>query len=150
MRSTVTTVIEGADPAAVFALVETLDRYPAWMRLVHRVEPVDSAPHTWDVELRARVGPFTRSKRLRMERTECVVHDLVRFERVADEGRDHAEWTLTTTLAAVEDGTRVQAELFYGGELWAGDGILRRVLDDEIRRAKTALVSLLDERSPTP
>ncbi|MEJ7722520.1 MAG: hypothetical protein WKF58_19745 [Ilumatobacteraceae bacterium] len=44
----------------------------------------------------------------------------------------------------------MQAELFYGGELWAGDGILRRVLDDEIRRAKTALVSLLDERSPTP
>lgn len=120
------------------------------MRLVHRVEPVESVPHTWDVELRARVGPFTRSKRLRMVRAEYVAHELVRFERVAVDGRDHAEWTLTTTLAAVEDGTRVQAELFYGGELWTGDGILRRVLDDEIRRAKTALVSLLDERSPTP
>jgi len=136
--------------AAVWPHVDSLDRYPAWMRLVHRVEPVESVPHTWDVELRARVGPFTRSKRLRMERAEYVAHELVRFERVAVDGRDHAEWTLTTTLAVVEDGTRVQAELFYGGELWTGDGILRRVLDDEIRRAKTALVSLLDERSPTP
>ncbi len=136
--------------AGVWPHVESLDRYPAWMRLVHRVEPVDALPHTWDVELRARVGPFTRSKRLRMERTEYVPHERVRFERVGVDGRDHAEWTLTTTLAGVEDGTRVQAELFYGGELWAGDGILRRVLDDEIRRAKTALVSLLDERSPTP
>lgn len=136
--------------AAAWPHVESLDRYPPWMRLVHRVEPVDALPHTWDVELRARVGPFTRSKQLRMERTEYVPHERVRFERVAVDGRDHAEWTLTTTLADVEDGTRVQAELFYGGELWSGDGILRRVLDDEIRRAKTALVSLLDERSPTP
>ena len=72
------------DAATVFARVDELHDYPAWMSLVHRAEPLgadgDGRP-MWQVELRARVGPLARSKRLRMVRT---LHDpdggQVRFE----------------------------------------------------------------------
>lgn len=141
-----------APPPLVWPHVERLERYPSWMRLVHRAEVCDPLPPTegdgspalpaWEVELRARIGPFARSKRLRMVRT---VHDPqrhVRFERAELDGRDHADWTLSTTLAATPSGSVVTAELRYGGELWTG-GILERVLQDEIRRAKAALAELV-------
>ena len=57
-------------PDDVFAVVDDLDDYPAWMPLVHRAVPAPGAA-AWDVELRATVGPFARSKRLRMVRSEC-------------------------------------------------------------------------------
>ena len=31
--------IDGADPTQVFEQVASLERYPAWLRMVHRVEP---------------------------------------------------------------------------------------------------------------
>ena len=55
---------------AVLGYVRELDRYTEWMPLVHSAVPESgSAPAAWSVELRARVGPFARSKRLRMVRT---------------------------------------------------------------------------------
>jgi hypothetical protein len=48
----------------------------------------------WDVELRARLGPLARSKRLRMVRT---VRDpetfTATFERDQADGRNHSPWT---------------------------------------------------------
>ena len=75
-----TTADEGDDQRVVprararrelFDQVATLDRYPPWMRLVHRVTPMPPTTlgPAWWVELRARVGPFARSKQLRMVRT---------------------------------------------------------------------------------
>ncbi len=132
-----------APPRSVWPHVEMLDRYPPWMRLVHRVEavdPIDGNP-AWDVELRAKVGPFARSKRLRMARTACSEGSFVRFERAEFDGRDHAEWTLSTTLIGSETGSVVAAELFYGGDLWTG-GVLERVLEQEIRQAKSSLLDV--------
>lgn len=139
-------------PERVWPHVELLDRYPPWMHLVHRVHRLgdDNGEPVWDVELRARVGPFTRSKRLRMRRTIHEHGRFVRFERVEHDERDHAAWTLSTTLEGDESSTTVRADLYYGGELWAGDGLLRRVLDDEIQRAKSRLSALLSQESPTP
>jgi len=144
MRSTVTTVIEGADPGAVFQQVETLDRYPAWMRMVHRVEADGSeeGQPAWQVELRARVGPFARSKRLRMVRTIFEPPTHVRFERVQDDDRDHAEWILEATVGPDAGGTELIMDLEYTGDLW-GDALLRPLLDDEVRRGKRALQSLV-------
>ena len=58
MQIPVELIIENATPADVFGHLATLDRYPSWMRLVHRVEPVepDEGRPAWWVELRARVG----------------------------------------------------------------------------------------------
>jgi Polyketide cyclase / dehydrase and lipid transport len=144
MHTTVSMPIDGVSAADVFAHVDTLDRYPAWMRLVHRVEELapDNGRPAWQVQLRARVGPFARSKQLRMVRTVHQPDHHVRFERIQEDGREHAAWILGVTIDDTPSGAQLVTELIYGGALW-GSAILQRVLDDEIRRGKAALRSLV-------
>ena len=144
MHTTVELFIPDATTDDLFEQVASLDRYPAWMRLVHRVEPLepDAGRPAWRVQLRARVGPFARSKQLRMVRTELEPGRRVRFERIQDDERDHAEWVLTATVAPRDGGASVTTELTYTGGLW-GTGVLQRILDDEIRRGKDALAGLV-------
>jgi hypothetical protein len=144
MQTTATLDIDGASAAELFEHVATLDRYPAWMRLVHRVEalPPDDGRPAWRVELRARVGPFARSKQLRMVRTVHEPPHRVRFERVQDDDRDHAAWILGANVSDVDGGSRLVTELSYSGKLW-GSAVLERVLEDEIRRGKEALTGLV-------
>ncbi len=97
------------DPDRLYRLVSDLTDYPAWMLLTHRVEAdvrgTDGLA-AWNVELRARVGPFARSKRLRMVRT---VHDgaarRVRFERVEIDGRRHSDWVLNACVVSAPDAS---------------------------------------------
>ncbi len=140
MQTSVELFIEGASQSDVFAHVDVLDRYPPWMRLVHRVEalPPDDGLLAWWVELRARVGPFARSKQLRMVRTAIEPDRFVRFERVQPDERDHANWILEVRLENAPRGTNVTTRLEYTGTLWTG-GVLTRVLDDEIRRGQDGL-----------
>ena len=142
MKATISEIIEGATPDTLFEEVATLDRYPPWMRLVHRVTPMepDEGRLAWWVELRAKVGPFARSKQLRMVRTVFEPPRRVRFERVQRDDRDHAEWILTAEVAeaAQDGGTRLTMRLEYTGELWSAS-ILGRILDDEVRRSSAAL-----------
>ena len=146
MRSS-PSVLVPAPPPDVFEYVARLDAYPAWLRLVHEVELVAEQPQpAWDVELRARVGPFARSKRLRMRRTEIEPDVRAVFERHEIDGRDHAMWALTVELSPVDEQTLLTMHLAYDGSLWTA-GLLDRVLDDEVRRARTQLVNLL---APTP
>ena len=144
MHTTVRLLIEGAAAPDVFAHVATLDRYPAWMRLVHRVDPSepDDGRPTWRVELRARIGPFARSKQLRMVRTEYEPDHHARFDRVQDDDREHAEWTLEATVDEADGGAALTTALTYTGRLW-GSAALQRVLDEEIRRGKVALRDLV-------
>jgi hypothetical protein len=144
MHTNVELLIPGATPADVFEHVATLDRYPAWMRLVHRVEelPPDDGRPAWRVELRARVGPFARSKQLRMVRTELDPGHRARFERIQDDERDHAAWVLMATVSPAAGGASVRTELTYTGGLW-GSSVLQRVLDEEIRRGKDSLRGLV-------
>ena len=140
-------------PCAVdelWAHVESLERYPRWMRLVHDVEVMAPDPHgpAWSVELRARVGPLARSKRLRMVRT---AHDVVGerrravFERVELDGRRHSPWTLTVDAAPAGPGeSRLEMALDYAGSLWSG-GVLQRILDDAIRDGRDELRRLVTE-----
>jgi hypothetical protein len=116
-----------APASAVFRHIARLEAYPAWLRLVHEVELVCEQPRpAWEVELRARVGPFARSKRLRMERTQL------------------AAWTLRAELEPVDGGaaTTLTMHLAYDGSLWSG-AVLGKVLDDEIKRARHTLVALV-------
>ena len=83
----------------LFELVDDLSTYPQWNGLVHTAvaEPGD-AP-VWDVELRARLGPLARSKRLRMVRTvRDPVSLTVRFERDQADGRNHSPWVLRAAI----------------------------------------------------
>ncbi len=141
----------------VFALVDDLGAYPAWMDLVHEVNelaPVDDR-RCWDVELQAQVGPFARSKRLRMVRVVCESPRRVVFERAEVDGRRHSSWVLAATLGAepVPDGeptaTRLTMRLTYGGSLWTG-AVLQRVLDDHVERGAATLRALLTDVGPSP
>jgi hypothetical protein len=132
-------------PAELFDHVATLDRYPPWMGLVHAAERVadDAGDPAWSVELRTRVGPLARSKRLRMVRTEVVPDRLARFERREVDGRRHSPWVLVATVEPSDGGaSRLVMHLTYGGSLWTG-GILQRVLDEEIRRGSERLLALV-------
>ena len=131
----------------VFGFVERLDRYPAWMELVHDVVPVDDPDHpAWEVELRAQVGPFARSKRLRMARTVHVEPIMAVFERAEIDGREHSPWVLRSALSEVEGGTELKMTLVYGGSLWTG-AVLQRVLDDHVERGAAALAALVAPRT---
>jgi hypothetical protein len=141
-------VIAPCAPAELFPFVDDLAAYPPWMRLVHAVTALppdaDGRP-AWQVELRARVGPLARSKRLRMVRTVHRPDAEVVFERAEVDGRAHSAWVLTATLAATDPGTRLDVGLHYGGGLWTG-GVLERVLRDEIERGRRRLLELVAAR----
>lgn len=141
-------VVAPCTPGELYPFVDDLAAYPPWMRLVHAVTdlgPDDSGRPAWQVELRARVGPLARSKRLRMVRTVHRPDTEVVFERAEVDGRAHSAWILTATLAPADSGTRLDVNLQYGGGLWTG-GVLERVLRDEIDRGRDRLLELVTAR----
>lgn len=151
MRSSQSVII-ASPPSVVFPFVSTLDQYPNWLPLVHTVEPTATADGevgpSWVVEIRARVGPFARSKRLRMTRTTHDDATAAEFERAELDGRDHARWSLRAELAdltsALGPQTRVTMHLAYDGSLWGG-ALLERVLDEEIKRGRAGLAALVSD-----
>jgi len=132
-------------PAALFAWVDDLSRYPDWLDIVPRA--VAASPHAhdvgpaWSVDLRGRFGPFARSKRLRMVRTACEPHRHARFERVEHDGRDHSPWVLDAEVEGTADASRLTMRLHYGGRLWMP--ALDRLLADEIERSRPRLLARL-------
>ena len=101
--------------------------------------PDDPGP-AWSVDLRGRLGPFARSKRLRMART---VHEpgRVRFERVEHDGRQHSPWVLSADISPIDGGSRLRMHMHYGGSLVGP--LIERLLADEITRSRPRLLALL-------
>ncbi len=126
-----------ATPAELFAVVGDISTYPEWLDVVSHVEATEESD-AWLVTLKARVGPFSRSKRLRMVRT---IHDPgsvseVRFERREIDGKEHSDWVLAATVQPAEGGdptqrSTVSLELDYDGAMWSGllDGVLGAAAD---------------------
>ena len=133
------------EPNALFAWIEDLGEYPRWLEIVPRAEPVVAHPDddgpAWSVDLRGRLGPFARSKRLRMVRTRHDPPRTVRFERVEHDGRTHSPWILDATVVDTPEGSRLTMHLHYGGRLWASP--LDRLLTDEITRSRPRLLALV-------
>lgn len=129
-------------PGELFGWIDDLSLYPSWMGLVHRAEAIEPRGDNprWNVELRARVGPFARSKRLVMARTICEPDHRVVFERDETDGRQHSVWRLAAHVAEQGSGSSLLMELHYGGSLWTG-GLAERVLHDEIVRSRDRLVN---------
>ena len=127
-------------PAEVFRLVEDLTRYPTWLDIVPRVVPQDG--DAWLVDLRGRLGPFARSKRLRMIRTTHDTPRVVRFERRELDGRSHSPWILDATVEPLDAGSRLTMHLHYGGGLFGP--VLERLLREEIARSRPRLLEALD------
>lgn len=139
-------LVAPCEPEALFEWVDDLERYPGWLDIVPRAVPVeahaDDPGPAWTVDLRGRLGPFARSKRLRMVRTEHDRPHEVRFERMEHDGRQHSAWTLRASVAPATDGASVLTmRLHYGGSLAVP--VVERLLADEIRRSKPRLLTLL-------
>lgn len=132
-------------PETLFAWVDDLGRYPEWLDIVPRAEGVDAHPDdagpAWSVDLRGRLGPFARAKRLRMVRTRHEPPSRARFERSEHDGRTHSAWVLDAQVSAAGDGSRLTMRLHYGGRLWMP--VLDRLLADEIERSRPRLLTAL-------
>ena len=115
-----------------------LDRYPEWLDLVARAHRLDG--EAWEVDLRGRLGPLARTKRLRMVRTACEAPHRATFERAELDGRDHSAWRLAAEVRATGGGSALAMTLRYDGRLWGP--VLERVLGDEIERARPRLAAL--------
>jgi len=128
---------------ALFAVVEDLGRYPEWLDIVARADPLDEVdPPAWAVDLRGRLGPLARSKRLRMVRAVHEAPDRVVFERAELDGREHSAWRLSAEVTASGDhGSHLRMHLHYGGSLFGP--VLERVLRDEIEGSKERLRRLV-------
>lgn len=160
-----------ASVEAVLAHVDDLAAYPQWMPLVHSATRVADAPEsTWNVELRASVGPFARSKRLRLVRTAYDHGDVtlgaahggdvrrIVFERRETDGRTHAMWRLTVVVtgggvnagavptvptAATGGGTNLVMQLHYDGRFFVG--VVESILQQHIDAGRKRLSELLAE-----
>ena len=127
-------------PSQVWAVVSDLGTYPSWLDIVPAARP--EADGSWRVDLRGRLGPFARSKRLRMVRTQADEPVLVVFERQELDGRQHSPWVLRAEVAKDGDGSELTMRLHYGGSLWGP--VLERLLGDTIERSRGRLLAVLD------
>jgi hypothetical protein len=155
-------LIAPCGPGELFFHVSDLDRYPVWIGgLVYAAERLEDDSNdqpAWWVELRSRIGPLARSKKLRMVRTEIIEGHLAVFERREVDGREHSNWRLqveVNSVAAVGSGpdtagpeeiteSHLEMTLTYEGRLWTG-GILEKVLQDQIDRGRDQLLNILTQ-----
>jgi hypothetical protein len=130
-------------PAELFAWVDDLARYPQWLSIVTRAEP--DGDGGWLVDLRGRVGPLARSKRLRMARTGFEPERYALFERAERDGRQHSPWVLRAEVTPTATGSHLDMRLHYGGSLWGA--VIERMLRDEIESSRRRLLQLVSERT---
>lgn len=126
-------------PEHLFRYVSDLGSYPKWLGLVDRAEP--AGEDAWIVDLRARVGPFARSKRLRMLRTVNTQPSLAVFERHENDGRRHAVWLLKAEVAPTDEGSRLTMHLTYSGGMLGA--VVERILEDQIDDGRRRLLALI-------
>ena len=132
----------------LFNYVSDLQNYESWLEMVYSVKSSDHDLTSsqdlkfWAVELRARLGPFARSKRLRMVRKICKAPYCVVFERAENDGRRHSAWMLSATVSQTKNGSSLQMNLHYSGSLFTG-GLLERALADQIEQGREKLIQLL-------
>ena len=130
-------------PAVLFEWVDDLGRYPEWLDIVPRASVADGHPGdagpAWSVDLRGRLGPFARAKRLRMVRTAHEPSSHARFERVEHDGRQHSSWVLDAEIADRGATSLLTMRLHYGGRLWVP--ALDRLLAEEIERSRPRLLA---------
>src|SRR5262249_241881 len=133
----------------LFDHLDDLSTYPSWLTIVARAERLeddggdDHDAAVWIVDLRGRLGPLSRSKRLRMVRSinDRPLH--ARFERREVDGRNHSPWVLDVDIEPVDDDRPTLAmHLHYGGGF--GGALLERMLRDEIERSRPALLAQLE------
>lgn len=148
-------------PAELFTWVAELDCYPRWLEIVSRAVPANSPPGpgeigpAWTVDLRGRLGPLARTKRLRMVRTAYEPPQFARFERAELDGRRHSSWRLEAEVTPEppreardfdSSESLLVMRLHYGGSLWGP--VLERMLGDEVERSRPRLLACVSKAAP--
>jgi hypothetical protein len=132
-------------PAAVYPWVADLDRYPQWLEIVTRAVQAEAVPDdpgpAWFVQLRGKIGPLSRSKRLRMVRTVADEPHAVTFERRETDGQTHSPWVLRAVIEPHDGRSHLEMSLHYGGGLF--EPIVERLLTREIDEARRRLAALI-------
>jgi len=136
--------------AAMYEVVRDLATYREWLDIVHgvRVDETQAGEDcAWVVELRGKVGPFARSKRLRMVRASdqspgSESSGKVVFERRELSTRRHSPWVLTADIVDAATGSTLKMHLHYGGKLFTGY-MLERLLAEQIGKGRERLLGLL-------
>lgn len=144
-----------APRAEVVEVLGELASYAEWLDIVSSAEAVDTADGdpgegpAWAVELRARIGPFARTKRLRMVRSvmaDGIDATEIVFTRREVGAREFSDWTLAVTVVDSAPGScRATLGLHYGGSLWT-PGPLERVLADQISVGRERLRAVVGSR----
>ena len=119
--------------------IDDLAQYPSWMGLVHTV--ISEGEDVWQVELRGKIGPFARSKRLRMIQVETSEPHHILFERQENDGRSHSDWVLDAQVTEVGSASTLNMTLRYSGRLFSS--VVERALHDEIEASKQRLRNLV-------
>jgi hypothetical protein len=133
------------DCARLHLAMSDLAAYTQWLDIVYRAEADNQSigeDAVWNVQLRGKVGPFARSKNLRMVRTVNIAGSRVVFERKELDGRNHSAWVFTADISPKGEGSSVSVHLHYGGTLFSG-GVLERLLADQITRGQQRLLQTL-------
>lgn len=148
-----TTILVAASPKLVGEVLADLSTHVEWNDVVAEAVPAAtgslSGQPAWITTLRANVGPFARSKKLRMARTENQIDTggvrRITFERREVDGRDHADWIMRVGVSPDGGGSSVDLALEYTGGLWVGalDPVLRAAID----RATAKLPAYLESRT---
>ena len=133
-------------PELLFDLITDLGRYPDWLDIVPRSRPVEPDPDdsgpAWSVDLRGQLGLLSRSKRLRMVRTQSESPRIARFERRELDSRNHSSWVLEAQVQPLgEAQCELTMWLHYGGSMWVP--MLDRLLAEEIERSRERLLNVL-------
>ncbi len=130
-------VIE-AESSAVLAEVADLEGYPEWHGMVKRVVPDGDGQL---VDLGGRIGPFTRTKRVRLVRDkDNAAAGRVRFVRAERDGREHSRWELEAEVepAAGPGPCTLRFRLrYYGSSPLIG--MLEPLLRAEVERSADRL-----------
>jgi len=123
-----------------------LSGYPQWMPMIHSIARDDDGDETaWSVELRSKVGPFARSKRLRMVRTvseQSAGAARFVFDRRERGGSSHSVWRMSVDVVSAGESTDVTIHLEYGGALWTA-GVLDKVLAGNIDAGREGFVRVV-------
>lgn len=129
-----------ATPAEVLAAVADLPGYPEWHGMVHAVEADGDG---WLVDVGGRIGPFKRTKKVRLVRAaeeEDAAPGRVRFVRAERDRTDHGRWELVADVdpAAGEGPCTLRFRLLYDGSSPL-IGMLEPVLRAETERSADRL-----------
>jgi hypothetical protein len=127
-------------PSAVLAEVADLPGYPAWHGMVKRVEPDGDG---WLVDLGARLGPFTRTKRVRLVRAADEAEGgrgRVRFVRHESDREEYGGWELQADVdpASGAGPCTLRFRLLYDGSSPL-IGMLEPILRAETQRSADRL-----------